>query len=36
LTARNLSPDHVAADLSHAVEWTIAHATRKPAADVTR
>ena len=36
LTARDLSPDHVAADLSHAVEWTIAHATRKPAADVRR
>lgn len=36
LTARDLSPDHVAADLPHAVEWTIAHATRKRVADVTR
>jgi heptosyltransferase-2 len=36
LTARDLSPDHVADDLSQAVEWIIAHATRKAAADVPR
>ena len=36
LTARDLSPDHVAEDLSQAVEWIIAHATRKVAADVPR
>ena len=36
LMARDLSPDHVAEDLSQAVEWIIAHATRKAAADVPR
>jgi hypothetical protein len=36
LTARDLSPDYVAADLSQAVEWTIAHAMGKPVADVRR
>ena len=36
LTARDLSPDHVADDLPHAVEWIVAHATRKAAADVPR
>lgn len=36
LTARDLSPDHVADDLSQAVEWIIVHATRKAAADVPR
>ena len=36
LTARDLSPDHVADDLLQAVEWIIAHATRKAAADVPR
>jgi heptosyltransferase-2 len=32
LTARDLSPDHVADGLPQAAEWIIAHATRKPAA----
>jgi len=36
LTARDLSPDHVAPDLRHAVDWIVAHATRKPGTDVTR
>jgi heptosyltransferase-2 len=36
LTARDLSPDHVAADLEEAANWIVAHATRKPGADVTR
>ena len=36
LTARDLSPDHVADDLPHAVEWIVAHATRKATADVPR
>lgn len=36
LTARDLSPDHVAEDLSRAVDWIVAHATRLPAADLSQ
>ena len=36
LTARDLSPDHVAEDLTRAVDWIVAHATRMPAADLSR
>ena len=36
LTARDLSPDHVADGLSQAVDWIVAHATHRPAADMPR
>ncbi|MDR4479998.1 MAG: lipopolysaccharide heptosyltransferase II [Nitrospira sp.] len=36
LTARGLSPDHVADGLSRAVEWILVHATRRPSAIAPR
>ncbi|MFZ1761313.1 MAG: lipopolysaccharide heptosyltransferase II [Nitrospira sp.] len=36
LMARDLSPDYVAEGLSQAVDWIVAHATHRPAADLQR
>jgi heptosyltransferase-2 len=36
LTARDLPPDYVAEELSQAVDWIVAHATHRPAADLQR
>ncbi len=36
LTARDLLPDYVAEGLSQAVDWIVAHATHRPAADLQR
>ena len=36
LMARDLSPDYVAEELSQAVDWIVAHATHRPAADLQR
>ncbi|HAN48636.1 MAG TPA: hypothetical protein DCQ20_07130 [Nitrospira sp.] len=36
LMARDLPPDYVAEELSQAVDWIVAHATHRPAADMQR
>lgn len=36
LMARDLPPDYVAEELSQAVDWIVAHATHRPAADLQR
>ena len=36
LTVRDLPPDYVAEGLSQAVDWIVAHATHRPAADMQR
>ena len=36
LTVRDLPPDYVAEGLSQAVDWIVAHATHRPAADLQR
>jgi heptosyltransferase II len=36
LTARDLPPDYVAEAMSQAVDWIVAHATHRPAADLPR